>query len=377
MGLIKNNFWKGKKVLITGHNGFKGSWLTVWLLLLKAEVYGFSLEPEEESLFNNLIKDGLTKKEDFGNLISKTGNIENYLELDSFISEVKPDIVFHLAAQPLVRESYLNPRKTWSTNVIGSLNLLESLKKIDKKCSVVMVTTDKVYKNNEWIYGYREIDELGGNDPYSASKACMEILIDSWIKSFCGGKTYQTTFLKICSARSGNVIGGGDWSKDRLIPDTIRAIIKKIPISIRNSNSQRPWLHVLEPLNGYMLLANKLYEDKEDFFNNLKPNCSYNFGPSTNSDKKVLSLVNRILKYFPNNEIIETKSSDFHEAKLLNLVSDKAFKDLNWRQVWDFERTIHNTARWYKDFLNGRSSFECCLNDIKNYNNYLKEIDHG
>ena len=252
-------FWKDKKVLITGHNGFKGSWLTTWLLSLGANIFGYSLDIEKNSLYENLNFE-LQNEKTFGSILNKEGNINEFKNICSFVNEVKPDIVFHLAAQPLVKESYKDPLRTWNTNVIGTLNLLESLKQLSKKCAVVLITTDKVYKNKEWIYGYREIDELGGKDPYSASKAAMELAINSWISSFCGNKNYQTDKLEIASARSGNVIGGGDFSKDRIVPDLVKSIFNKDSLLIRNPNARRPWLHVLEPLSGYLVLAERLYK---------------------------------------------------------------------------------------------------------------------
>ena len=269
--MINKSFWKNKRVLITGHSGFKGSWLLLLLEKLGAKSFGYSLDPElSKSLFSEIMNSELEKK-----LIVDQyfGDINDFDNFKKYIKKVNPDIVIHLAAQPLVKESYKKPLYTWKTNVIGSLNLLESIKEIDKKCSIVMVTTDKVYKNKEWIFGYRENDSLGGDDPYSASKASADIAIQSWRKSFCGNYDYQSKNLCIAIARAGNVIGGGDWAKDRIVPDVVNAIIKKETLRLYNPFATRPWQHVLESLHGYLLLAEKMY---------LEPNkyCKeYNFGP--------------------------------------------------------------------------------------------------
>ena len=257
-----DSFWESKRVLITGHTGFKGSWLSILLLAKGANIYGISLPPEANPSLFNLIDLHNNKHEQFkGEFNSFLGDINKYKLLKEYLNLCKPEIIFHLAAQPLVQESYLNPLKTWETNVMGSLNLLESVKSFDHHCSIVMVTTDKVYKNNNWVYGYRECDELGGNDPYSASKAAMEIAVSSWRKSFCGNAVHQKPNIAIASARAGNVIGGGDWAKNRIIPDAVRGLSKKQSIIIRNPLSTRPWQHVLEPLEGYLKLAKTMHEN--------------------------------------------------------------------------------------------------------------------
>ena len=246
-------------------------------------------------------------------------DIRNNLELDKIIFKLRPEVVFHLAAQPLVLEGYKNPLMTWETNLMGSLNLLNSLTNLRTKLSLVMITTDKVYKNKEWIYGYREQDELGGYDPYSASKAACEMAIDSWRLSYCEPKNNEETLLRIASARSGNVIGGGDWSKDRIIPDVIRALNKNTEIILRNPNSTRPWQHVLDPLSGYILLAEKLYKYSQENNNDLKNKfaTSYNFGPSIESNKKVIELVEEISKYWSGLKVTNTIDNNFHEANNL------------------------------------------------------------
>ena len=279
------NFWKDKKVLVTGHTGFKGSWLTLWLNKLGAETTGYALDPEhDKSLFKQL------------NLQKKCNNkIEDILDketLEKVILDFSPDVVFHLAAQPLVGLSYTNPSLTWSVNVMGTINVLEALRKIKKKVIAVIITSDKVYKNFEWDYAYREDDKLGGDDPYSGSKAAVEIAVNSWRQSFCGNLSHQSQFLKIASARAGNVIGGGDWVRSRIIPDLIYSLIKEEEVLLRYPLSTRPWQHVLEPLSGYLKLAESIYSQN----NNDLESC-FNFGPNLESNQTVKSLVKKCLIY--------------------------------------------------------------------------------
>jgi CDP-glucose 4,6-dehydratase len=364
MEMIDKSFWHDRKVLITGHSGFKGSWLSFWLKNLGAKVYGISLAPNTNpSLFNQL---NLIDTLDESHFI----DIRNNLELDKIIFKLRPEVVFHLAAQPLVLEGYKNPLMTWETNLMGSLNLLNSLTNLRTKLSLVMITTDKVYKNKEWIYGYREQDELGGYDPYSASKAACEMAIDSWRLSYCEPKNNEETLLRIASARSGNVIGGGDWSKDRIIPDAIRALNKNTEIILRNPNSTRPWQHVLDPLSGYILLAEKLYKYSQENNNDLKNKfaTSYNFGPSIESNKKVIELVEEISKYWSGLKVTNTIDNNFHEANRLNLQTDKSFHYLQWRPKWDFENSVKRTIEWYKKIQNSNiTAREVCLFDIEEY----------
>ena len=242
--------------------------------------------------------------------------------------------------------------------MIGSLNLLNSIKNINNPCSIVIVTTDKVYKNNEWAFGYRENDQLGGYDPYSASKAALEIAVSSWRKSFCN---VSNNNIKIATARAGNVIGGGDWAVNRLIPDAIRSIINEEDLLIRNPNSTRPWQHVLEPLWGYMLLAKSLYQNEKEFCD------SFNFGPYIQSNRTVKQVVERIFEIWPGRYIYNNEENNDYEAEKLYLQIDKAFHKLNWRPRISFEKSIERTIYWYKDFYEGKSSIECCLRDIDFY----------
>ena len=358
--VIDKNFWNSKKVLLTGHTGFKGSWMMLCLQELGAEVWGYSLAPDDKAnLFKDLIKlRPPNQSEEVKFWVHKESDIRNYKQLENFVQECQPDIIFHFAAQPLVRRSYKDPLETWTTNVIGSMNLLEASKRLKNKCSIVMITTDKVYENKEWNFGYREVDPLGGHDPYSSSKAACEIAISSWRSSFCGSLSYQNNNLRIASARSGNVIGGGDWAEDRIVPDSIRSLMSNEPIKIRNPKSTRPWQHVLDPLSGYLLLAENIYRDKDNFCE------AFNFGPNIESNRTVLELVNEIKKYWPGKSIHISESENVHEAGLLNLQIDKAFHLLKWKPNWDFHETVFRTTNWYMKRSKGISSLKCCLDDL-------------
>ena len=349
------SFWKGKKVLVTGHTGFKGSWLTLWLLQMQSCVSGISLKPE----YSTNLFDELKIENDINHIIC---DIRNKEEIKKYIKEINPDIVFHLAAQPLVVDSYKNPVGTWETNVMGTINILESIKSLNKNCIGVFITTDKVYKNNEWIYGYRENDQLGGYDPYSSSKAACEIAISSWRSSFDIQETNGKSIFSLASARAGNVIGGGDWSENRIIPDVIKCLKNNKKILIRNPNSTRPWQHILEPLSGYLLLAEKLSEEKNIF------STSFNFGPFIESNRTVKDLVNECLKHWEGEYYFENKTNSPHEAGVLMLSIEKAIKVLNWKPKWDFEKSIAITINWYKDFYEeNKSALECTLDNLKEY----------
>lgn len=332
------NIYKNKKVLVTGHTGFKGSWLTQWLLLLDSEVCGYALDPQTKpSLYEQL---GNEK-----NIQSKIDDIRNFESLKRFIDQEKPDLIFHLAAQALVRESYLNPLDTLETNVNGTANLLEAVRQLNLSTNIIVITSDKCYDNKEWIYGYRENDAMGGYDPYSASKGAAELVVSSWRNSFFNISNFDKHKVKLASARAGNVIGGGDWSEDRIIPDCMRALQKKETIQIRNPLATRPWQHVLESLGGYLLLGMKLLNDSDE---NLETYCSaFNFGPFSTSNKSVETLVNEVLLHW-NGSWNYNKGDAMHEAFLLNLNIDKAIQTLNWEPVWGFKNTIKKTVDWYK-----------------------------
>jgi len=353
--------FKNKKVLITGHTGFKGSWLSLWLIHLGAKVIGISNNiPTEPSNFKiNKLKDKVKHH---------TCDIRNEKKLSKIINKNKPDFIFHLAAQSLVKESYLNPKYTFETNSLGTLNLLESLKKYDSKkiCSVVIVTSDKSYKNLELKRGYKEEDILGGYDPYSASKACAELIIQSYFKSFL----LKNKKIKISVARAGNVIGGGDWSKNRLIPDCIRSINSKKKLLIRFPKSTRPWQYVLEPLYGYMLLAIK--QKKNSKLNGQV----FNFGPNNRNSVTVIELVKKIKSQWKslNWKIVKFKKGAY-ESKLLKLNSNKAFKFLNWKCFFNADQTINVVINWYKFYLDNKkvNMYNYSINQIKQFENFIRK----
>ncbi|MFM7235936.1 MAG: CDP-glucose 4,6-dehydratase [Cyanobium sp.] len=355
------SFWRGKRVLLTGHTGFKGSWLLLWLLELGAEVWGYALEPEPEpNLFRELLPH--LKVSPYADRWHHcSADLADREQLGISVADCQPEVVFHLAAQPLVRLSYADPLGTWGTNVMGSLQLLECLKDLQHRCAVVMVTTDKVYANQEWEFGYRETDPLGGIDPYSASKAAAEIAIQSWRASFCGQALHQTPHLKIATARAGNVIGGGDWALDRIVPDAIRALVKGEPIAVRNQQATRPWQHVLEPLGGYLALAESLALQAEP------PAEAFNFGPSLLSNRPVAELIETILLHWQGQWEDHSDRKSVHEATLLHLQIDKAHHRLGWGPLWDYQTTVERTVRWYQDVHRGANPLQRCLEDIHAY----------
>ena len=352
------SFWSGRRVLLTGHTGFKGSWLLLWLQQLGAQVWTYSLDPSSEPNLFNQLAHACPPGQSWHHQI---GDLSDFESLKLLVSHAQPEVVIHLAAQPLVRMSYLDPVGTWSTNLIGSLHLLEALRQIQHVCAVVMITTDKVYENLEWTYGYREVDRLGGHDPYSASKAGAEIAISSWRNSFCGKGVHQNPYLRIATARAGNVIGGGDWSVDRIVPDAMRSLALGEPIKVRNPSATRPWQHVIEPLAGYLRLAELLILDDH-------PPCeAFNFGPSLSSNRPVHELVTTIIKHWPGDWVDQSDPSAPHEANLLHLQVDKAFHRLGWVPCWNYATTVSRTVRWYRSVHEGATPLECCLADLDAY----------
>ena len=347
-----NGCFNKKRIFITGHTGFKGSWLTKILIDLGAEIMGYALEPsEDKNIFSDLKLDN--------KINHRIGDIRDEENLFSNINIFQPEIVFHLAAQPLVRLSYEDPINTFSTNILGSANLLNSVAKIDCIKALVYITSDKCYENFGWNYGYRENDVLGGIDPYSASKAAAEIIFSSYLRSYY----QQREGFGAASARAGNVIGGGDWSKDRIIPDCIKSIIENKPVFIRNPNATRPWQHVLEPLSGYLLLAQKLLEDPKKY------SSSFNFGPSTNEEMSVDEVAKKLFFILEKGELKYDlqDNSKVHEASLLQLNYDKANKLLGWKPNWNVDNTIRHTADWYKAFLKNENMLEITQNQIYNF----------
>ena len=345
-------FWKGKRIFLTGHTGFKGSWMCILLNLLGAQIIGYSLKPEKKSLFLLANIKKILKKNIYSNIL-------NLKKLNKEIKLSRPDIIIHLAAQPLVGYSYEHPVDTFNTNVTGTLNILDCIKKFRSIKSSVIITTDKVYK----IKGYKsytEEDELGGHDPYSSSKVCSEIVVNSYIKSFYN----KNTSLKyVSTARAGNVIGGGDYSKDRLIPDIFRAIENRKKLIIRNPNSIRPWQHVIELSVGYLLLAQKNYQKK---INTLS--SSWNFGPSYKNFKSAMYMVNKIKKYYKIKFSIIKKKA-FHETQILKLNSEKSNKYLNWKPIWNLDDALNKIIEWDMLNKNGIHPKEICENQILSYFN--------
>ena len=344
-------FWSGKKVFITGHTGFKGSWMIVALNMLNVNIYGYSLKPDKISLFNQVNGKKIVKKNFFS-------DINDFKKLSNKISQVKPDILFHLAAQPLVSESFIKPTKTFRTNIIGTLNVLEILKKNKSIKSAVIITTDKVYKIKNLNKSYTENDELWGKDPYSASKVCAEILTASYINSF-----FKNTHLKnrVSTARSGNVIGGGDYSKNRLVPDIIKSINNRKKLSLRNPNHIRPWQHVIEPIVGYLMLAQKQYEKKLT-----KTNPNWNFGPNKSSFVKVIIVLNKI-KMIKKINFYINKKQNFFETNILKLNSSKSKRFLNWKPRWGLNISINNVIEWNDLYKKNKDAKKICEDQIANY----------
>ncbi|MBN9660793.1 MAG: CDP-glucose 4,6-dehydratase [Acidobacteria bacterium] len=365
--------FRGRTVLVTGHTGFKGAWLSEWLLDLGAKVVGAALPPNTEpALFNQL---GLAARLDHHVL-----DIRDRSSVMDLILDTRPDFLFHLAAQPLVRLSYAEPVGTYETNVMGTVHVLDGLRRLDQEyqrtsgrtCSAVMVTTDKCYANREWLHGYREEDALGGHDPYSSSKAAAELVVASYRHSFlhanrpgAGGR------IAVASARAGNVIGGGDWALDRIVPDAMRDLERGDAIRVRNPHSTRPWQHVIEPLGGYLLLAqSQAFALEAKNHSTLDRLCSaFNFGPALSSNRPVSALVNEVLRHWPGEWAAVPEADAPHEAGKLNLVWDKAFHLLGWSPRWDFEETVARTVRWYRARSEGRGARLLVIDDLNEYRN--------
>ncbi len=333
-----NNYFFNKKILITGNTGFKGTWLTNFLLIMKSNIIGVSKDiPTKPSMFKATINSGQINQYFF--------DIKNFIKLKNVIYKENPDIIFHLAAQPLVKKSFEDTIETWETNVIGTVNLLEALKTYKKKIIVIIITSDKSYKNKEWVWGYRENDELGGSDPYSASKASAEFVINSYYQSFLNKKGN----IRLSIARAGNVIGGGDWAANRIIPDCINSWSKNKIVKIKNPNSTRPWQHVLEPISGYLQLAHVLSKNKKI------NGQAFNFGPNLDQNKNVKNLVKKMASYWQNKKwSIDKNNSKIIESRLLSLNCEKSKELLKWTPTLSFDEMSEFTISWYKTYYSNK-----------------------
>ncbi|MGC1183366.1 CDP-glucose 4,6-dehydratase [Legionella sp.] len=341
-------FWQGKKVLITGHTGFKGSWLSLILQLSGADLIGFALPPPKNP---NLF----TVANIADNMTSLMGDIRDFDQIFTVVKQHQPEIIIHMAAQPLVRYSYKAPVETYETNVMGTVHILEAARQVGCVKTIINVTTDKCYDNKEWHWGYRENDRLGGYDPYSNSKACSELVTNAYRMSY-----FNSTSIGLASARAGNVIGGGDWAEDRLIPDIIRACRNKISVSIRNPHALRPWQHVLEPLSGYLLLAERVHYEPSIYAD------AWNFGPNENDVQPVRWIADFIVKHWnqPASWILD-KDHHAHEATSLKLDCSKSQSLLGWRPRWDLEKGLKETVEWYQAFFSNADIREKTIAQIK------------
>lgn len=359
-GLAVNTvFWTGKKVFVTGHTGFKGSWLCLWLQQLGAEVIGYALQPPTNpSLFEvaNVAR----------GMNSIISDIRDGKTLTKAMNDAVPDIVIHMAAQPLVRYSYIEPVETYSTNVMGTVHLLEAVRQTPSVRSVVNVTSDKCYENKEWVWGYRESEAMGGFDPYSNSKGCAELVTSAYRNSFFNPAKYSEHGVAIATGRAGNVIGGGDWAEDRLIPDILRAIFEGRPVVIRNPNAIRPWQHVLEPLSGYLQLAQKLYEKGVDYAD------GWNFGPRDEDAQPVQWIVERLTQQWGDGASWQLDQGNHpHEAHYLKLDCSKAKMRLDWQPRWDLGRTLEMIVEWQRAYLAQENMRELTLKQIADYQEHV------
>ncbi|MCX7747181.1 MAG: CDP-glucose 4,6-dehydratase [Clostridia bacterium] len=356
--MLDKSFWKGRKVFLTGHTGFKGSWMCLWLSMLGAEVTGYALNPPTmPSMFELCKIDSLVN--------SVIGDIRDRELLNTVIQKAEPEIIIHMAAQPLVSESYKNTVETYDINLMGTVNLFEAVKNCKSVKAVINVTTDKCYENKEWVWAYRENEPMGGYDPYSCSKACSELITSSYRLSFFNPENFEKHGVGIASARAGNVIGGGDWADNRLIPDCIRALLEGRKIIIRNPQSIRPWQHVLEPVRGYLLLAQKLFLDGPKYSE------AWNFGPENSSAITVEAVVKGICKLWDEKAGYEIESESFgHESKYLKLDCSKAKTYLGWYPKMDINEALLNIVEWSKAYKEGKNLLEVCCRQINRYTKY-------
>jgi len=350
-GTVNRSFWNGKKVFLTGHTGFKGSWLALWLQSMGAIVKGYALTPSTNpALF---IEANVAEQMD-----SVIGDIRDLEVLKRNMISFNPDILIHMAAQPLVRLSYVEPVDTYTTNVIGTVNVLEAARLCKNLKAIVSVTTDKCYENKEWPWGYRENEPMGGHDPYSSSKGCAELVTSAYRRSFF----YTKDTAAVASARAGNVIGGGDWAEDRIVPDILRAFENETPVIIRNPMATRPWQHVLEPLSGYLVLAERLYEDGEEYAE------AWNFGPKDEDCQPVSGILNKMVANWGNGASwMLDENENPHEAGFLKLDCSKAASRLNWQPKWNLEHTLDLITDWHQKWIEGQPIKEHCLKEIESY----------
>lgn len=353
VGNVDSSFWKDKKVFLTGHTGFKGGWLSFWLTSMGAKVTGYALAPNTvPSLFDVL---------SIGSLIEEShiGDVRDLRSLQSAMSKVRPDVVIHMAAQALVRYSYINPVETYATNIMGTVNLLESIRSVNSVRATVIVTTDKCYENKEWVWGYRECESIGGRDPYSSSKGCAELVTSAYRQSYFSA---VDNINMVATARAGNVVGGGDWSVDRLIPDAIKAFEAGKPVIIRNPTATRPWQHVLEPLSGYLILAQELYERGADF------SSSWNFGPADEDNRSVQDVLNILIDGWGESASWKKGGGEqLHEAGLLKLDCSKSRAELGWMPKWGLPTAIQKVIQWEKAFRAKKNMQDVTLLQINEY----------
>lgn len=360
--MMKNLFggvYNEKRVLITGDTGFKGSWLAIWLHEMGAKVFGYALPPTSSR--DNFVVSGLRNR-----IIHEDGDVTNHNQYLDFAKKVQPEIAFHLAAQPLVLKSYKNPRETFETNLLGTVNFFESIREVKSIKAAVNVTSDKCYENQNWVWGYRENDPMGGKDPYSSSKGCSELITSSYINSYF----QNLDSASVASVRAGNVIGGGDWAEDRIVPDFFRAYLKKEALLVRNPNYTRPWQHVLEPLSGYLQLASLLWLQGKKY------SGGWNFGPLDSNHYSVAELINRSISIFGSGSFVfQEIDTRPYEAHLLKLDISKAMRCLNWRPALDFHNTVAFTIAGYQAELSGEDVYSARVNQIKEYIELAKKQD--
>jgi len=347
--MVEEWFWKDKRVFITGHTGFKGSWLSLWLHSLGARVKGYALAPPTSPSLFDEAKVGLV-------IDSQIGDIRDQKTLFESMTDFQPDVLIHMAAQPLVRYSYDEPVETYEVNVIGTAKVLEVARSCQTLKSIVNITTDKCYENDGRSYGYKENDPMGGYDPYSSSKGCAELVTSSYSRSF-----FQDKGVGLASVRAGNVIGGGDWAGDRLIPDILRAFEKKEPVVVRSPNAVRPWQHVLEPLSGYLILAQRLYENQEQYAE------GWNFGPDLKDAKPVSYILDKMIEKWPGASWKLDQDFNPHEAELLKLDITKARSRLDWRPIWGLDQSLDRIVAWHQAWLKKKDMQALCLAEIEEY----------